>query len=210
MDTSTDTRPRPYYAADGITIYHGDCRNLLPGLAIDAIVTDPPYGTGWARGGQSIGMFTARHEQPAWDVFSLGWIDWAPVKFWLAFCPNSRASAMAQRATARVHWRKTNPRPNGPESEPIFLWPIFLPDGLEWVGYNGDTPDHPCQKPTALLAWLLRFCDPAWVVCDPFVGAGSTLVAAKRLGRAAIGIEQEERYCEIAAERLAQRGLAWE
>jgi DNA modification methylase len=94
--------------------------------------------------------------------------------------------------------------------EPIFLWPIFLPAGIEWVGYNGDTPDHPCQKPEALLLWLLHFCAPQYLVCDPFMGSGTTLVAAKRLGRQAIGIDIDERYCEIAATRLSQGVLTLE
>lgn len=89
----------------------------------------------------------------------------------------------------------------------FFMWPVYLPHGIEWTGYNGDTPNHPCEKPTELMAWLLLFCDPAWAICDPFMGSGTTLVAAKRLGRKAIGIELEEKYCEIAAKRLAQGAL---
>lgn len=124
---------KPYYEQDGITIYHGNCLDLLPHLDVDAIVTDQPYGTGWVRGGGAVGEFTAAHERPAWDVFSLDWM--APerlaVKFWAAFCPNSQVPAMSAVATARVNWRKTNPRPNGPDLDPIFLWPVFLPDGIE-------------------------------------------------------------------------------
>jgi hypothetical protein len=199
---------KPYYDdGHGIQLYHGDCLEVMASVPFDAIVTDQPYGTGWVRGGKDVGVFEAHHEKPAWDVFSLGWIDVAAPKFWAAFCPNSQAPAMAARATARVNWRKTNPRPNGPDTDPIFLWPVFLPSGIEWTGYNGDTPDHPCQKPEALMSWLLMFCDPSWVICDPFMGSGTTLVAAKRMGRKAIGIEQDERYCEVAIRRLSQGSL---
>ena len=200
----------PYYEQDGIQIYHGDCLAVMPLVRFDAIVTDQPYGTGWVRGGTSVGVFEAEHERPDWDVFSLAWLGASTPKFWAAFCPNSQAPAMEPIATARVNWRKTNPRPNGPDTDPIFMWPVFLPGGIEWVGYNGDTPEHPCQKPEGLMSWLLLFCDPAWVVCDPFMGSGTTLVAAKRLGRRAIGIEREDRYCEIAAKRLRQGALPME
>ncbi|MEK9896933.1 MAG: site-specific DNA-methyltransferase [Burkholderiaceae bacterium] len=74
------------------------------------------------------------------------------------------------------------------------------------VGVDGGKV-HPTQKPEALMLWCLsRFAD-AGVVLDPFMGSGTTLVAAKRLGRKAIGIEREEKYCEIAAKRLAQGAL---
>lgn len=197
----------PYYEENGITIYHADYRSI--GLCGEqtAIVTDQPYGTGWARGGGAVGVFDAQHEQPAWDVFSLDWIDFFEPAQWIAFAPNSQGDTMKERATARVVWRKTNPRPNGPDTEPIFLWPTSLPDGLEWVGYNGDTHSHPCEKPLELMLWLLHFVSPSLTVLDPFMGSGTTLRAAKDLGRKAIGIEIEERYCEIAANRLRQEVL---
>lgn len=67
---------------------------------------------------------------------------------------------------------------------------------------------HPTQKPEELMCALVhQFSDPNETVCDPYMGSGTTLVAAKRLGRKAIGIEREERYCEIAAKRLAQEAL---
>jgi site-specific DNA-methyltransferase (adenine-specific) len=198
------TTVTPYYEQSGITIYHGDCRVVLPALQYDAIVTDQPYGTGWARGGADIGKFKAKHEQPDWDVFSLDWLDDAASKFWAVFSPPSRADEMRSRATASVKWRKTNPRPNGPDHDFVFMWPVYLPQGFEWVGYNGDTPNHPCEKPEALMTWLFGFCAPSWRVVDPFMGSGTTLVAAKRLGRRAVGIEIDERYCEIAAMRLQQ------
>jgi site-specific DNA-methyltransferase (adenine-specific) len=207
---------KAYYEENGIDIYHGDYRDVIPPLRlaghihVDAIVTDQPFGTGWVRGGKSVGVFEAQHEKPAWDVFSLEWRDLLPVKFWATFCPNSQAQAMSAWATARVSWRKTNPRPNGPETEPIFMSPIFLPEGLEWTGYNGDTPNHPCEKPVELMQWLLGFCDPTWSILDPFMGSGTTLRAAKNLGRKAIGVELEERYCEIAANRLRQEVLSFE
>ncbi|MDN5963018.1 MAG: hypothetical protein L0H81_00520 [Actinomyces sp.] len=63
---------------------------------------------------------------------------------------------------------------------------------------------HPTAKPNGLMQWLLGKCRPEWVIADPFAGSGSTLVAAKLLGRHAVGVELEERYCEVAARRLSQ------
>lgn len=91
--------------------------------------------------------------------------------------------------------------------EPIIIGPCCMPDGIEFAAYNGDTPLHPCQKPPELMTWLLEFVWPNLLVVDPFMGSGTTLRAAKDLGRKAIGIEIEERYCEIAAKRLAQEVL---
>ena len=74
-----------------------------------------------------------------------------------------------------------------------------------------DRPDHPCPKPEPLMGDLVtQFTDPGDLILDPFMGSGTTLVAAKRLGRKAIGIELEERYCEIAAKRLAQGALSFD
>ena len=194
----------PYYEQDGIAIYHGDCLDVLRRMTVWSILTDPPYGTGWVRGGGSVGEFNASHQQPAWDVFSLEWLSVSRPAEWIAFAPNSRAVDMRKVASSEVSWRKTNPRPNAPATEPIFLSPMRVPAGIEWVGYNGDTPHHPCEKPVDLMTWLLGFLRPDRPVVDPFMGSGSTLVAAKRAGRRAIGIEINERYCEIATRRLAQ------
>jgi len=100
-------------------------------------------------------------------------------------------------------YRKTNPRPNGPACEPIGVWPFS--DLREFVAYNGDTPNHPCEKPLDLMLALLGRTHGT--ILDPFMGSGTTLVAAKQLGRQAIGIEIEERYCEIAVKRLSQEVL---
>jgi DNA modification methylase len=71
--------------------------------------------------------------------------------------------------------------------------------------------DHPTQKPEPVMRWaLLQAPDSVRTVLDPFMGSGTTLVACKRLGRVAVGIEREERYCEIAAERLRQEALPLE
>lgn len=203
---------KPYYEGDGITLYHGDCRDVLPTILEPvAVVTDQPYGTGWVKGGGAVGVFNARHEREAWDVWDMAWVALVPdPRAFAVFGPYSRAAdlrAALPTPSRNVWWRKTNPRPNGPDREPICICPANLPDGLEFAAYNGDTPLHPNQKPLALMLWVLGFVPPDLPVLDPFSGSGTTLRAAKDLGRRAIGIEANERHCETIASRLSQSVL---
>jgi site-specific DNA-methyltransferase (adenine-specific) len=79
-----------------------------------------------------------------------------------------------------------------------------------WNNTSSHTGDHPCPKPENLMRWLVeQGSDPTDTILDPFAGSGTTLVAAKALGRKAIGIEIEERYCEIAVRRLQQSVMAF-
>jgi site-specific DNA-methyltransferase (adenine-specific) len=206
---------RPYYSDSLVTIYHGDCREVLPDLLAGdsrgvAMVSDPPYGTGWVRGGGSVGVFKAKQERPEWDVWSTDWLHLCPrVSRWAIFAPLSRQADLqaALAGSAVVHWRKTNPRPNGPDRDAIIVAPAFLPAGIEYRAYNGDTPLHPCQKPLDLMQWVLGFIPPDFVIVDPFAGSGTTLEAAKSLGIPAVGIEENPEYCEVAAERCRQETL---
>ena len=79
------------------TLHLGDCRDILPTLAVSAIVTDPPYGTGWVRGGGAVGEFNAAHEKPAWDVFTTDWMDLAPHAVIAAFCAPSYLDKLCAR-----------------------------------------------------------------------------------------------------------------
>jgi DNA modification methylase len=195
--------PRPYYSHGGITIYHGDCRDVLPTLAEPlSLVSDPPYpnNAGWFLSG----IEAAREvlASPRWEEALVFWTELE--------CPRMTLPLVA------VHiWHRTNV--NGRPYEPIYH---FHPNGEKRRSdliphpavFSGVGPGcreylgHPTQKPADLMRHLLRKVKGG-SVCDPFCGVGATLLAAKDLGRRAVGIELEERYCEIAARRLSQEVL---
>lgn len=198
---------KPYYEQDGITIYHGDCREVLPLLGrFDMLLTDPPYGLGIAAN-----PVRQAHAKSSWDD--------APVSSeTLSLCINA--------ADKQVIW-------GGnyfglPASKSFFVCDKCQPEGLTlamceqaWSNINRPAKmfrlsvtsykkEHPTQKPEELMAWCIGQCAPVRTVLDPFMGSGTTLVAAKRLGKIAVGIEREEKYCEIAAKRLSQGALPLE
>lgn len=191
---------KPYYEHAGITIYHGDCREVLPDLAADVLVTDPPYpnNAGWFDSAVPL----AREVLAAWGGEAL--VFWSELEV-----PPVRLPLVA------VHiWHRSNV--NGRPYEPVFH---FSPVGEKRRSevlrhpavFDGAGPGcheylgHPTQKPVALMGVLLG--KTTGVVLDTFSGSGSTLHAAKNAGRRAIGIEIEERYCEVAAKRLSQEVL---
>ena len=196
----------PYYERDGITIYHGDCREIMPELpAVDLLLTDPPYGLGdkWGSASKTWGNGRLWRGNPGWDVlaeFAVGYfirnksIVWGgnyyalpPTNSWLIW------DKMQKHTSSEAEMAWTNlPQPVR----------VFRMSRVE--AYCGhERKMHPTQKPLDLMRWCLGFTD-ANTILDPFMGSGTTLVAAKLECRQAIGIELEERYCEIAAKRLAQ------
>lgn len=203
---------KPYYERDGITIYHGDARDVLPCVEADVLVTDPPFGiafkSGWT--GSSI---QGDEDTEVRDCV-LGW--WRPRPA-LVFA--SASQEVPDDAKATLIWH----RPGSGMGDLAFPWkPDYefihvYGEGFcstergtsvlteAWDMFRGDAY-HPHQKPAPLLRRLIRNCPPG-IILDPFMGSGTTLRAAKDLGRKAIGIEIEERYCEIAAKRLSQEVL---
>lgn len=195
---------KPYFAEDGIEIYHGDAFELLPSFeAADLVLTDPPYGVGYADWDANLlplpWLSEARRIAPI-VIFSPGngsqyhypKPDWTLA--W--FRPGS-----VQRAAGGgfSHW------------EPLLVYGRNpMPFDAKTFPANGDgDSDHPCPKPMKVWKWLIKEASPdGGLVLDPFMGSGTTLRAAKDLGRRAIGIEIEEKYCYAAAKRLAQKVLA--
>ena len=228
---------QPYYNESGITLYNCDYRTVLPELPkVAAIITDPPfsqYTHANARANRSndvidlnpitfasvdysaiesllttLGPLCAR-----WFVATMDWrhiakLEQAPPSPW---------------AFVRFGvWLKTNPMPQITGDRPANGW-----DGIVYL-HNSDTRkrwngggahgnyvssivtsgDHPTGKPLEmLLSFVERFTDPGDLILDPYAGSGTTLVAAKLLGRRAIGVELEERYCDITVQRLRQEIL---
>lgn len=201
----------PYYEEAGITIYHGDCREVLPQLpdgCADLVLTDPPYG-----------VLKAEWD----DEFPMDWLCDVPrLAGVLAITPGIANLLYMPASVGDLHYRWTlaaylkNAMTHGPfgygkwiaclvytkpevslHNRGRDLQPVIVRERGE------EMPDHPCPKPTAAWRWFLSSL-PGEAVLDPFMGSGTTLRVAKDLGRRAIGIEIEERYCEIAARRLAQ------
>jgi DNA modification methylase len=203
--------PEPYYADDSVTLYHGDCLEVTEWLTADVLVTDPPYGLGdRMQGGPNWSRLWSEGSAPNRTV-PLAWDASAPL--WLV----DRLGGFA----AVVIWGG-NYFPL-PPSRGWLVWDKLVRNfssghcELAWTSldqpvraYNfahaqlaSEGKVHPTQKPIGLMEWCLNFLPPG-SVADPFAGSGTTLVAAKALGRQAIGVELEERYCEIAARRLSQ------
>jgi len=206
----------PYYDEGGITIYHGDCLEVLPELDhFDVAFADPPYNCGLDYG--------PLHDD---QMDSTQYWFWCSVWFNLLRAHADRIVItpghgnlqpwMDRKPTGVAAWYKPgNPAKAGIfqfcEWEPVLVWTKKPIGGSDvWratVSKQADTGPHPCPKPLALLRKVLMAVRGETVV-DPFMGSGTTLRAAKDLGLAAVGIEQNEAYCEIAAKRLGQEVLA--
>ena len=198
---------KPYYEDDAVTIYHGDCMDLLPLLSFDCVVTDPPYGINYQPDGSMPGSRVyapvAGDDRP-FDPSPF--ID-RPCLMWGA---NHYANRLPNSRGWVAWWKHAYY-----VADVEFAWSNFLSrPGLidcEWRGAargveTGLPPWHPTQKPEAVMRWCVERA-PGHTILDPFMGSGTTLRAAKDLGRKAIGIEVDERYCEIAAKRMAQEVL---
>jgi site-specific DNA-methyltransferase (adenine-specific) len=210
------TLPKPYYEEDGIVIYHGDCRDILPHLPkVDLVLTDPPYGMSFVSNYR-----TVKHAAIAND-------DQLPLDLiWLAmnkaeraayfFCRWDNLRQMPQPKSV-LAWVKNNWSMGDLEHEHGRQWEAccFYPKAghsfikrIPDVIYADRTGNglHPTEKPQELLETII-LANECQTILDPFMGSGTTLRAAKDLGRKAIGIEIEEKYCEIAVKRLAQEVL---
>lgn len=212
-----------YYQDDHVTLYYGDCLSEhREWMEADVLVTDPPYGTQFSaenpKGGygrrQNAGLgpegFTIANDgTTATRDAALG--AWG-VKPALVF-GSPRLPDPPGEWSDRLVWDKKRPGMNGGpwryRHESIFVTAGFERRDNESVSILTawpDQKDHIHAKPLTLMTALVR-CAPAGVIADPFSGSGSTLVAAANLGRKAIGVEVEEKYCELIVKRLAQGAL---
>ena len=227
----------PYYQQDGVTIFCGDCREILPSVRAEAIITDPV----WPNGQRAF---------PGLDAFgllqtALALAEWCPravVHLGCASDPRFLLAIPDRLPFIRACWLEYSVPSysgrvlNGSDVAYVFGEPptrrpgaMVLPgrclstasDGLRGVGRNKDrrrNPDgtqkrdvmselpHPCPRKLSHVRWLCKWFGGA-SVCDPFLGSGTTALACKSLGTPFVGIEIEERYCELAVKRLAQYQL---
>lgn len=219
---------KPYYEHAGITIWHGDCREILPTLGkVDLVLTDPPYGVS----GEQNSKTANSQKKNAYGTFtdSIEYVrSVAVVGFSMALKLCSRAIVTPGNRCLTLY-----PMPDSfgcfyqpasvglqpwgrADSQPILYYGVFPRDSKLIPGNKcsfvlTESPEkngHPCPKPfDAWMKLAVAGSNEGETILDPFMGSGTTLRAAKDLGRKAIGIEIEERYCEIAARRLAQEVL---
>ena len=186
----------PYYQDEQVTIYHGDCREVLPALQPGCIITDPPYPD----------YHEALYQQT--DIECLKAFDCRQFIFWSARADFpldwTGIHIWDKKIGVGVQYERIFER-NGNETCEIFRH-YFINSTVAASFAREVFTGHPSQKPLSLLAELIVRC-PDGSVVDPFMGSGSTLVISKQLGRQAIGIEVDERYCEMAVKRLAQGAL---
>ena len=234
---------KAYYESGGITIYHGDCREilaLLPANSVDLVLTDPPYsryvhqrsmsgsrktyGTSKDIGfepmndgllrlvaeqfgrlcSQWVLVFSDVESAPKWrGALEAGGLEYIRTGAWVKIAPTPQFSgdrpAVGFEAVTIAH-------PKGPKR-----WNGGGRPAIWTFGSHGGEMDariHPTEKPLPMFRQMVGdFSNTGETVLDPFMGSGTTLVAAKQLGRRAIGIEIEEKYCKMAVKRLAQEML---
>jgi DNA modification methylase len=245
----------PFYQDESVTLYHGDCREILPQLgAVDHVITDPPYSAhvhsksmrgavGWkgeiaetrdlgfeALDDQTrllVGRWCASYVKRWIAVFSdtesahlwreaLGvvtdgcWLEYVRTVFWhkVGGAPQFTGDRPAVACEAITLCHQTGrKRWNGGGKQGIYSVPIVLDRGASATEWRC----HTTQKPEELMKQLVAdFTDIGEMILDPFAGSGTTLVAAKRLNRKAIGIELDEGYCRTIVRRLAQGALGLE
>ena len=209
---------KPYYDDGNCVIYHGDCRDVMPGLSGDVVICDPPYGNGtdYASFDDTQDNLTAL----AVETFPL----MLEVAQRVAITPGVANMSLWPRPKWTLCWYNPAGAGSGPWGfctwQPVLVYgtdPYLAlglgrrPDGITHSEASDRAGNlaHPCPKPLDFMRWLIirMTADQPSVIVDPFMGSGTTLRAAKDLGRKAIGIELEESYCEIAAKRLGQEVL---
>jgi DNA modification methylase len=199
----------PYYQDEQVTLWHGDSRDILPRLTgIDAVIADPPYDVGR----------TDYQDQSCQDVVGLALAATAGPIVWFGAAPRLRDDLLAFPVPPQrvLIWHALSTRAQTRSYgmfyhyHPLYCWQLsgrhegpqidvlrYCTDVRQWFA-------HSSTKPLPLMRALVGFAPAGGLLCDPFAGSGTTLCAAVLEGRRAIGIEQEERYCAIAVQRLQE------
>lgn len=220
----------PYYADEGVTLYHGDALEVPAWLEADVLITDPPYGRGWRQGaiaggtqGRTAGDASNPHAGIKGDTTTATrdaalalWGDRLAVVFGDLMLPppehTRQVLVYRKPSSAGVRGATAGRRR---DLEAIYLigpWPSgiggassLITTALANVADPNNRTGHPHAKPVDVMVELVGMT--AGTIADPFAGSGSTLFAAKYVGRRAIGVEVDAGYCEIAARRLTQDTL---
>ena len=191
--------PEPYYRTENGVLYHGDCLEILPHLEqVDLVLTDPPYGINIANN-----PFRQKFTKSDWDKTT----------------PTERVfDLILDCSKNQIIWGGNYF--NLPQSQCFLVWDKQQQENFSssmveqaWVSQQRPaklfkkrvveyTKFHPTQKPESLFVWCIEFSKTTGTVLDPFLGSGTTAVACERLGRKWIGIELEEKYCQIAVDRI--------
>jgi len=209
---------RPYYEQDGIAIYHADCRQLLPKFSTKdfaVMITDPPYGIDYKSGSRrkKLASSIKGDKDTTLRDFVIEWWGENPALVfgsWKIERPIGTHTRLVWdtkgalgMGNLKVPWKPSDQEIyvlgygfKGKRTNNVLRYPP-----VQAMASNGRL--HPHQKPIELLGELIRKSPPGKII-DPFMGVGSTLLAAKKLGRTAVGIEIEEKYCEMAVDRLSQ------
>jgi site-specific DNA-methyltransferase (adenine-specific) len=207
--------PKPFYQDDAVTIYHGDCREILPQLdvKVDLVLTDPPYGIDYQ---SSWRIDWARKPKIQGDTAFPMWLfDLKPSKAMFVWCrwdilpslPLPKSFIVWDKG---VHSMGDLQHEYGRQWEACAFYPQaeheFIRRPVDIIRCMRIPPEqltHPNEKPIGAITPIIK-ANKGDLILDPFLGSGTTAVAAKILGRKCIGIEIEEKYCEIAAKRCAQ------
>ena len=209
----------PYYQDDLVTLFHGDCLEETAWLGADVLVTDPPYGMGYylhSRAGKNTALeIVGDNDTTSRDRMLSVWGNKPAMVF--GSWRNERPAC-----DQVIIWDKGDEASLG---HPVFFsaFEEIYVRGSGWVGprrpnvlrvrgmsrggADRKAYGHPTPKPIGLMEMIVSHCPPLATIADPFAGSGSTLVAARNLGRHAIAVEIEERYCELIAKRLAQQAF---
>lgn len=200
------------YVFGDATLYLGDCADVLPSLqCVDAVITDPPYGIGendkkvasrgklalpkdygsfdWDRSAPTRAVIDAVRSSAKWAaLFGGNYFELPPTSCWLVWDKLNGDNDFADCELVWTNWPKAVRRIQ-------WMW-----NGMIRVG--GEERFHPTQKPLQVMAWVVDLCPKSDTIIDPFMGSGTTGVAAMSRGKKFIGIEKDRRYFDIAVDRI--------
>lgn len=216
---------KPYYDQDGITIYHGDCADVLPLVepsTVALLLTDPPYGIGLDTdyaGSQNKNTGFHSYAPVVGDSAGFNPAPLLAYKRLILWGANNFASHLPDQGSWLV-WDKVTRNDLGVRiAECELAWTNFLGRTRcyrhMWSGAFRDsergTAYHPTQKPVSLMKWIVgNWTEPGDLVLDPYMGSGPVAQACHEMGRRYIGVEIVEGYCEVAVRRLSQGVLTFE